>query len=80
MSRTHRYRDRGSDGRLLRKYRHSQRSVRFPRGTPKWWRKLFMIRPLRRANAKVCRLAGKGVDSELLIFPLGSHKPHIYYW
>jgi hypothetical protein len=80
MSRTHRFRDRDPDGRLRRKYRHREGQVRFPRGTPKWWRKLFMTRPTRRQNTSICRLAEKDVDADSLMFPLGNRKPHVYYW
>ncbi|MFQ6006584.1 MAG: hypothetical protein ACE5OQ_13905 [Woeseia sp.] len=80
MSRTHRHRDRDAHGRLLRKYRHPHHGVRFPRGAPKWWRKLYMSRPRRRKNRMLCHLVEKGVDPEGLVFPLGNHKPHVYYW
>ncbi len=80
MSRTHRHRDRDANGRLLRKYRHPYHGVSFPRGAPKWWRKLYMSRPRRRENRMLCRLVEKGVDSEALVFPLGNHKPHVYFW
>ncbi len=80
MSRNHRYRDRGTDGRLRRVYRHPQRGLNFPRGTPKWWRKLYMTRPRRRHNRALCQLIEKGIDSDTLSFSLGSRKPHVYYW
>lgn len=80
MSTTHRYRDRDANGRLFRKYRHPYRGVSFPRGTPKWWRKLHMSRPRRRENRRLCQLVMKGADPEALIFPLGNNKPHVYYW
>jgi len=80
MSRTHRYRDRGPNGRLRPKYRHRDRGVRFPGGTPKWWRKLYMTRPGRRKAVALCRLAAKGVEADALSFPPGNRKPHWYYW
>ncbi len=80
MSRTHRYRDRGSDGKLQRKYRHRCRGVRFPHGTPKWWRKLFMTRPRRRQNTAACRRILRGEDSDAVELPVGNRKPHEYYW
>jgi len=71
--------DRGADGKLLRKYRHTY--IRpFPRGTPKWWRKLHMTRPKRRENTHSCFRVMKGGDAEAMAFPLGSRKPHVYYW
>ena len=80
MSRTHRYRDRGADGKLLRKYRHRCRGVRFPNGTPNWWRKLYMTRPRRRHNKAACHCILHAEDSDAVVFPLGNHKPHEYYW
>ncbi len=79
MSTTHRYLDRGPDGRLLRKYRRLYGPA-FPGGTPKWWRKLFMTRPRRRENRALCHRILRGEDYERLAFPLGSRKPHVYYW
>jgi len=71
--------DRGPDGKLLRKYRRHH-GTPFPRGTPKWWRKLHMTRPRRRANASCCMQIMKGNDPEGMVFPLGNRKPHVYYW
>lgn len=70
--------DRGSDGKLLRKYRRTY----LPNlgSTPKWWRKLYMTRPRRRDNKHVCRLILKGRDPDGLVLPLGNCKPHVYYW
>lgn len=79
MSTTHRYRDRGPDGKLLRKYRHRYGTV-FPHGTPKWWRKLHMTRPRRRENASLCHRIVRGEEYDALVFPLGNNKPHVYYW
>jgi hypothetical protein len=61
MSTTNKARDRGPDGRLLRKYRRCDCSPCFPCGTPKWWRKLFMTRPRRRENKRVCWLILHGL-------------------
>jgi hypothetical protein len=78
MSTTNKARDRGPDGRLLREYRRTY----MPNyaSTPKWWRKLFMTRPKRRANQLVCKRVLQGVDPDSLILPLGNYKPHKYYW
>jgi len=80
MSRTHRYRDRGPDGRLRRKYRHRKRGVKFPNGTPKAWRKLHMTRPRRRKTRALCQLVEKGFSADAVNFPPGNRKPHVYYW
>lgn len=72
--------DRAADGRLLRlKYRNYY-VIHFPRGTPKWWRKLHMTRPKRRENALCCFRVMKGDDPEGMAFPVGNRKPHVYYW
>lgn len=79
MSTKNKARDRGPDGKLLRKYNRAGHP-HFPDGAPKWWRKLFMTRPRRRANNALCRLVLGGSDPDGLAFPLGNHKPHKYYW
>jgi len=79
MSTINKTRDRGPDGKLLRKYRRFY-GVSFPQGTPKWWRKLYMTRPRRRQNKHVCWQILHGVDSDGLTPPLGNRKPHKYYW
>ncbi len=60
------------------KYRGT-RGPTFPRGTPKWWRKLHITRPRRRDSRALCHRITKGEDSERLTFPVGSRKPHLYY-
>lgn len=79
MSTRNRARDRGPDGKLLRKYCRTY-GPQFPHGTPKSWRKVFMARPRRRENKHACRLILKGRDPDGLVFPLGNSKPHVYYW
>ena len=79
MSTTNKATDRGPDGRLRRKYRRLH-SPHFPRGTPKWWRKLYMTRPKRRENKRVCCLIVKRADPDEVVPPLGNRKPHVYYW
>lgn len=79
MSTTNKARDRGPDGKLWRNYRRVY-GPHFPNGTPKWWRKLFMTRPRRRENKRVCWRVLHGADSEGLTAPLGNRKPHVYYW
>lgn len=79
MSTTNKARDRGPNGKLRSKYRRGY-GVPFPYGTPKWWRKLFMTRPKRRANKRVCHLILRGTDPDGITPPLGNCKPHVYYW
>lgn len=79
MSTTHRYRDRGPDGKLSRTYRRWY-GPRFPNGTPKWWRKLHMTRPRRRETKALCYRAMCEEELDGLVFPLGNRKPHKYFW
>ena len=80
MSHHNQHSDRDGRGRLLRrKYRNCYLTA-FPRGTPKWWRKLHMTRPKRRENSLYCFRVMKGDDPDGLAFPLGNRKPHVYYW
>jgi hypothetical protein len=39
-----------------------------------------MTRPKRRKNKAVCIAILKGEDPDGMVFPLGNHKPHEYYW
>lgn len=71
MPTTSKSRDRGPNGRLLRKYRRRY-EPHFPNAAPKWWRKLFMTRPRRRANKHVCRLVLRGRVPDGLVLPLGN--------
>lgn len=80
MSVTNRAKDRGADGRLRLKYRGKVRWPHFPRGAPKWWRKMFFTRPRRRENKRLCKLAAVSHGPDRLVFPVGNRKPHAYYW
>ncbi len=80
MSTTNKARDRGPNGKLRCQYRRVDYGPHFPDGAPKWWRKLYMTRPRRRENKRVCWLILHGADPEGLIAPLGNYKPHVYYW
>jgi hypothetical protein len=79
MSTTSKAHDRGASGKLLLKYRRFY-GVPFPQGTPKWWRKLYMTRPKRRDNKRICSLILRGTDPDGVVMPLGNCKPHEYYW
>ena len=81
MSVKNKAKDRDHNGRIRRKYtsRHKW-GVHYDR-SPSWWVKLFMTRPQRREEARLCRLLErKSIDEDEVIFPLGNHKPHVYYW
>jgi hypothetical protein len=51
-----------------------------PIGTPRWWRRMFMVQPLRRANKDHIHRVCRGDDPEGISWPMGSRKPHHYYW
>lgn len=49
--------------------------------TPGWWVRLFMNRPKRAAIHRLERKILLGVlDPDSTYWPLGSRKPHSYYW
>jgi len=79
MSTTNKASDRGADGKLRRQYRRHC-GVPFPNGTPKGWRKLYMTRPRRRENKRLCWLILQGAEPDGLTPPLGNYKSHRYYW
>lgn len=76
MSTTNRAKDRDEFGRLKRRFRGPNSTF----STPAYWVNKHMNRPLRRENRRLCRLVSSGRDSEGIAWPLGSRKPHVYYW
>ncbi|MBT4520666.1 MAG: hypothetical protein HOC23_11730 [Halieaceae bacterium] len=81
MSVKNKAKDRDHNGRIRRIYtsRHKW-GVHYGK-SPGWWVDIFMTRPQRRAEAHLCHLLGQGMtDADEVIFPLGNHKPHEYYW
>jgi len=68
--------DRDDNGRLKRTYRRPS----YPMSTPSWWVRMHMNRPRRHLNRSLCRQVEKGCDPESIAWPLGNHKPHLYYW
>lgn len=48
--------------------------------TPGWWVNLYMNRPKRRENRSLCKTIEAGADPDSAVFPLGSRRPHVYYW
>lgn len=79
MSVKNKAKDRGVNGKILRKYT-GEKSNHFPDGAPGWWVNMFMNRPKRRENKRLCRRIKEGECYDALVFPLGNHKPHHYYW
>jgi hypothetical protein len=47
---------------------------------PGWWINQYMNIPKRRVNTRLCYQILKGADSDNITWPLGNHKPHVYYW
>lgn len=49
--------------------------------TPGWWVRLFMNKPKRAAIHRLERkIETDRADADSVTFPLGSRKPHSYYW
>ena len=72
--------DRNGQGRIARKYTgHGCHS--HGRTTPCWWTHQTSIKPGRRRSKTLCRaLVSEKIHPEEVVFPLGNHKPHWYYW
>jgi len=77
MSRHHKYKDRDDSGRIKSEYRGRHRHVM---STPSWWTKLFMNRPKRRLNKRLCQKVERGVHPDEIVWPVGNRKPHEWYW
>jgi len=78
MSEYNKATDRGDNGKIKRKF--TRNNVKRLSSTPRWWRKTFMTRPKRCLNKRNCRAILNGRDYDVMIFPLGNKKPHLYYW
>ncbi|MGH1403804.1 MAG: hypothetical protein ACRBDL_06130 [Alphaproteobacteria bacterium] len=48
--------------------------------TPGWFVGMYMNKPKRRQNTRLCYEVMQGKDHEDFAWPTGNHKPHIYYW
>jgi len=79
MSVKNKAKDRDHYHRIRRKYT-GQISTFWLNKTPKWWLKMYMTRPKRRANKNVCIAIMQGTDPDGIVAPLGNAKPHEYYW
>lgn len=77
MSVKNKAKDRDRSGRIRRKYTGPESTWC---GTPSWWINMFMNRPKRAENKRLCRKVMLGADPEKLTFPLGNRKPHMWYW
>ncbi len=76
MSTYNRASDRDERGRLKRFYRRPK----WPMSTPGWWVRNNMNQPRRQIHRHLCHQVTLGYDSEAMVWPLGNHKPHRYYW
>lgn len=76
MSITNRATDRDANGRLKRSYR----GPNWVQSTPSWWTHVHMNRPQRHENRRLCRLIVAGDHTDSTVWPVGSRKPHRYYW
>lgn len=56
------------------------KTYNYRKQAPWHWRNPMMVRPKRAKTKTMCTKVLKGYDSENMAFPLGNHKPHIYYW
>lgn len=79
MSVKNKSKDRNVQGRMDRK-RTARCRYFWPRRLPSWRARLFMTRPQRRLTKAACRDIVKGETPDGVLFPLGNHKPHKYYW
>ncbi|MGI9574616.1 hypothetical protein ACRYJU_11065 [Alloalcanivorax xenomutans] len=69
--------DRDHNGRIRRCYTGPNSVM----STPGWWTNLFMNRPQRRLNKRLCQQLQRGrIDPEEAVFPTGNRRPHVYYW
>jgi len=55
-------------------------TAQFPSGTPAYWNILFHTRPRRRRDKSNCHHVLRGAEADNLVWDLGNHKPHKYYW
>ena len=47
---------------------------------PRSWDILFHTRPKRRESRALEKKVMKGCDADEIVWPVGNHKPHTYYW
>lgn len=76
MSVFNRARDRDANGCPLRKYR----LPKYTMSTPGYWVHIYMTRPRRQENRHLCHRVLSGDDPDGIVWPVGNHKPHEYYW
>lgn len=76
MSITNTAKDRDGRGRLKRNLRGPGSSL----STLGYWVRLHMNRPRRKENRHLCHLVDLGSDPDDLCWPIGSRKPHTFYF
>ncbi len=79
MSVKNKIKDRDQHGRIKRKYTGPE-SAYWLNQTPGWWVKLYMTRPKRRVNKKLCAAIVQGHDYDDMAFPCGNCRPHEYFY
>lgn len=47
---------------------------------PKSWDIIYHRRPKRRANRALEKKIMQGYDADGIVWPVGNHRPHTYYW
>lgn len=47
---------------------------------PRSWDIIFHTRPKRRESRALEKKIMKGYDADGIVWPVGNHKPHTYYW
>jgi hypothetical protein len=47
---------------------------------PKSWDIIYHRRPRRRESRALEKKIMKGYDADEIVWPVGNHKPHTYYW
>lgn len=80
MSVKNKLKDRDVNGKIKRQYTSRTKGEVHWYAAPKAWTNLYMTRPKRRKTKYLCDLVNRGLDPDGIVYPLGNHKPHIYYW
>ena len=58
----------------------SRNTLNFIKEAPAYWNILNHSRPRRRRDAERLAKLMRGADPDDLVWDLGNHKPHVYYW
>lgn len=58
----------------------SRRPAHFLNSWPRWWDLIYHTRPKRRITRRLLAAVLIGCDPDGVVWPVGNHKPHKYYW